>query len=580
MAAIDDLYAALKAAHAAGDEAGASKLAGYIQSLPAEAPDTPTPTAPASYLDRVKANITGSLAAVPSAVQNLTLGAVRGAGSIGATVMAPLDAAARGLGVDPNGMVGSVIGRTDRRQAMTDATQTLGADPNSLAYKAGKLVTEVAGTAGAGGVLAKGAEGLGAAPELFNALRTSGFATGPSRLSAAGNLAVRSVGGAAAGGAQVGLASPDDAGTGALIGAALPPGLKVLGAAGSGVVNALAGRELSPQMAQAVSDARASGYVLPPVEINPSPVNSILQGASGKIKTSQVASAKNQPLTNRLIAQDVGADPTVPLSQEKLAQIRGQAGQDYQAVANTGTVAPTKSYTDALDKITAPYERASAGFPNAKPNPIIADIQSLKSPSFDASSAVAKISELRDQASTAYAKGDKSTGAAYKSAAGALEDAIDQHLQDIGAPSELLDNFRNARTLIAKTYTAGKALNNVTGNIDAGVYGNALSKGKPISGPSLQVAQAAQAFPKATQALKENPNALSPFDFMSGLAAATMSGHPWLGAAPLLRPAIRGAILSPQYQELAANGLSGLPRPPINALAPAAYRAAPSVGQQ
>ena len=228
MSQLDDLYAALKNADAAGDTAGARKLAAYIQTQGSSVAPSNPPAAP-SYLDKVGANIKSTA----GAVGDMAAGAVRGAGSIGATLLAPVDATARGLGVQND-----FIGRTDRRSAMTAGLQDMGADPNSLAFKAGKLGGEVAGTAGAGGILAKGAQGLGAAPEVINALRTGGFATGPSRLTTAGNIAVRSGGGIASGSATVGLASPEDAGSGAVIGGALPGTLKLAGVAGAGLADA------------------------------------------------------------------------------------------------------------------------------------------------------------------------------------------------------------------------------------------------------------------------------------------------------------------------------------------------------
>lgn len=157
---------------------------------------------------------------------NLAAGAVRGAGSVGATLLAPVDAAARAVGVQND-----FIGRTDRRQAMDDGLQTAGAQPDSLMYKGGKLAGEIAGTAGAGGavanVLAKVPGAAAVAPNLLNAVRTGG-------LSAPGaNLLTRAAGGAISGAATAGLANPEDAPSGALFGGALPVGVKVAGAAGN-----------------------------------------------------------------------------------------------------------------------------------------------------------------------------------------------------------------------------------------------------------------------------------------------------------------------------------------------------------
>lgn len=163
---------------------------------------------------------------------NLAAGAVRGAGSIGATLLAPIDAAARAVGVQ-----NSFIGRDDRREAMTGALREMGAQPDSLAFQAGKIGAEVAGTLPVGGVLAKGVGAIApGATGLATALRAGGMA-GP-------NLATRIAGGAATGAAAAGLVNPEDAGTGAIIGGVLPvirAGLRGATAAARNVIGATTG---------------------------------------------------------------------------------------------------------------------------------------------------------------------------------------------------------------------------------------------------------------------------------------------------------------------------------------------------
>lgn len=179
------------------------------------------------------------------AVRDTAAGAVRGAGSIGATIMAPVDAAARQLGIE-----NEYIGRRDRREAMDSALQGLGADTDSLAYKGGKIGAEVAGTAGVGNVLAAPlrvlAAAKGVAPAVAaganrfgNALASGGFRTGAPMTGSIGaraaDMGVRMAGGASTGAAAAGLIDPDDVALGAGVGAALPPVAKLAGAAGRAV---------------------------------------------------------------------------------------------------------------------------------------------------------------------------------------------------------------------------------------------------------------------------------------------------------------------------------------------------------
>ena len=167
-------------------------------------------------------------------------GAVRGAGSIGATVLAPWDMArdaiaGKGLSLESN---------RQRRADMDAALSTMGADTDSWAYKGGKLLGEVAGTAGVGGAVANVAgRGLGAvapsllprAQPLLSAIQSGGM-TAPG----AGML-TRSAGGAITGGATAAAVNPDDVFSGAVAGGVMPGAVRVLGSVGSAV-----GRQLRP----------------------------------------------------------------------------------------------------------------------------------------------------------------------------------------------------------------------------------------------------------------------------------------------------------------------------------------------
>lgn len=156
---------------------------------------------------------------------NVAAGALRGAGSIGATILAPIDMASDALA----GKGFSLESNRQRRADMDAALATMGAETDSLGYGAGKLGGEIAGTAGMGGALAKGVSAIpGAAtkiPALIEALRTGGMS--------GGSLATRMAGGAATGGASAALADPSEFGTGATIGAALPAAGKLLKGAGT-----------------------------------------------------------------------------------------------------------------------------------------------------------------------------------------------------------------------------------------------------------------------------------------------------------------------------------------------------------
>lgn len=313
---------------------------------------------------------------------------------------------------------------------------------------------------------------------------------------------------------------------------------------------------LAQQNAQRFAAAKAGnaqGYVVPPADLNPGMVTEALSGLSGKIKTAQTASARNQGVTDKLARTALGLPDDVPLNIETLNAVRSQAGRAYEAVKAAGTVPANQSYLQALDDAIKPFTSQASSFPGRKVPAVVDDIQSLKTTAFDAGDAIETIKVLRNDADAAYRGGDKLAGQAYKKAVDALEKAIDDHLVASGAPADLLSNYRGARQVIAKTYTVQGALNPETGAVDALKLARDLKKGKPLSGELRSVAEFGQAFPKAAQALKEAPKATSPLDWAVGAMSGTATGNPLMLAGIAARPAVRNMLLSAPMQRAALN---------------------------
>lgn len=229
---------------------------------------------------------TSLLSDIKQGAGNLVAGATRGAGSIGATILYPWD---KGqdlyYGDRKANLSGVITGKQplsrneERRAAMDEGLRMMGAEPDSLIYQGGKIGGEIAGTAGIGGVLAKGVQGISQAPralQLANALRTGGFRAGatPGIVAAA----TRATGGAISGGAMAGMVNPEDAGTGALIGGALPGVANVAGKASKFIsdkaikpaANRLMQSAIKPTLKQLkTGDARVATETLLKYGINP-----------------------------------------------------------------------------------------------------------------------------------------------------------------------------------------------------------------------------------------------------------------------------------------------------------------------
>lgn len=431
-------------------------------------------------------------------------GIVRGAGSIGATVLAPLDVAGdalrgKGLTLDAN---------RQRRADMDAGLQAFGVDTNSSQFQANKLATEVAGTMGVGGAVANALGRIPGAsaqiPALLNAIRTGGMTTGaPAGASRVADMATRVAGGAVSGGATAGLVDPKDTGTGMTLGGTFPMAAKVLGGAADAVGSLFRAPPVNATKLQTAKDAMDAGYVIPPSQIKPSFGNRVIESTSGKLATQQIASTKNQAVTERLARQALGLPADAPLTFETMKAYRSaqhQAG--YEPLRQVGMIPAGAKFNQALDDIFNQYRGKGTIPAIAGSKQEIADLVTAhKSNGFDAGDAVDAIRTLREDASALFTSNnaaDKAKAKATKAIADAYEAAIDDALAASGQ-RDLLTAYRAARKNIAKSGTVEKAIREGSGTLDARSFAKELQKNKPLEGELLTAGRFANTFDKAAQ---------------------------------------------------------------------------------
>lgn len=337
---------------------------------------------------------------------------------------------------------------------------------------------------------------------------------------------------------------------GATLGTIIPPALQKATNAANNVIENKAKQKIADFVkSKTLSDSSNIGLKVPPSSVNPSVGNQILEGVSGKIKTEQAASNANKPVINKIAKEYLGVADDVPLTADLLASKRNEYGKAYEAVRGGGDITSDDIFQKALQDISKTNSSASKYFPELAKPEINTLVNALDKKNFDADSAIDVIKILRDNAEKAYRSGDNPLGKANKQAATAMEDLIDRSLTSKGANPSMVNDFRNARQEIAKTYTIQKALNPETGDIDAAKLAKELAKGKPLTGDLKTVAQFATAFPKASQNLKGSSPMISPLDYAAGGLGVASSGSPLALAAVAARPAVRKLLMSDFYQK-------------------------------
>lgn len=324
------------------------------------------------------------------------------------------------------------------------------------------------------------------------------------------------------------------------------------------------------EKSKALKEAQDLGYVTPPSTSNPTAVNNLAEGFAGKLSTAQGASIKNQPLTNNLARQELGLPEDMPLTHETMSLVRKSADPAYEAVKQEPSIPFGHKYEKELSNLTKTADKINSTLPNYKSTASVEIknlIDSIKPENgvMDGETAVELSKSLRSESKaydlTASRSGDpqaRSLARAYRGAAEAVENAIEDHFIASGQP-EIAANWDNARRLIAKSYSIENALDGA-GNVDAGKLGKQLLKGKPLSPKLEAAANFALHFPKSAKVVNESMPGMSPLDVYGSVAASTISGNP----APLLlgpgRMAARSALLGPVGQWMARpSQASGVP---------------------
>jgi hypothetical protein len=292
-----------------------------------------------------------------------------------------------------------------------------------------------------------------------------------------------------------------------------------------------------------------AGYVVPPSYAESGVGSRLLEGISGKYKTNQLAAIKNQEVTDSLVRKSLGLADDAPLTSEAMQNLRNVAYQSgYEPLASAGAMKATPQYDAALNSIVSKYNAAQQSFPGAAKNDVSELVKSFRVKDFDSGSAVQAVRVLRENADDAFRQGNNALGKASKDIAKAIENEIEANLSKMGKPgADLLKNFRDARTLMAKSHTVEDALKEGAGRVNAAKLASRVQAGKPMTGELETIGKFANVFPdvaKMPQSGYANP--LTVLDYAAG--GIGYGVNPWALALPAARVASRYGILSRPYQ--------------------------------
>jgi hypothetical protein len=245
--------------------------------------------------------------------------------------------------------------------------------------------------------------------------------------------------------------------------------------------------------------AQKEGFVVTPGSLTPTGANVVKERIAGKTNLEQLASIKNQQVTDKVVRRAVGLPENAPLTPESMKSIREvEYNKGYVPIKNLGTIAADNAYLDDLANIEAKYTGPSKSFPEAVPDEVGKLISKYTVDKFDAADAVDVIKNLREQASANFKKGENALAKSQLDISTALEGQIARTLETSGNPklANLLEQFKASRQRMAISHTVEDAIRVGSGSVDAKTLGRDIQNDKFMTGDLKTVAEFANTFPR------------------------------------------------------------------------------------
>ena len=538
---LDRLYAALRAADAAGDSEAVARLADYIRQyesssdVSADAVEPLPPEqepeqeeAPESIFERLRQGWESAVTS-PVATDIGRAGGVVARGVMGLPAMVVQAgqeaynlAAPKSLQIPPQHM------------ALNDlyATTTRGGEPPT-----GSLVVE-------GGLGALTGAGLAGSVAKTAGGTLKNFADTLAQRQGAQGVAGMSSGGA------VEVARDQGAGVVGQTAAALAGGMAP-STLGAGMRQATK-TTVQPGYRDVLQRSQEAGLSVPPGYVTRTHGMAYAEGLAGKEKMQQQFSVKNAPVIDSLAKKELGIPEHTDLTPEVYEAYRASKGNAYKEVKKafelpgaTVKIKADQEFKDALESIGGNYGEASQQFSGLFKSEAIDNLKAaVGRDRFSADAALEAVRKLRKDASAnmkIYDPEKNAIGMAQRRAADALDALVERNLIAIGK-GDLAANYRRARVDIAKSHDLEAATDPATNSVSATRLA-AIARKRDMSGGMKTIADFGQAFPKAAQ----DPSKIGTIPAIGNLEA--LGGLVTSPVVTLAGPVMRGVMGTKGYQQ-------------------------------
>lgn len=249
---------------------------------------------------------------------------------------------------------------------------------------------------------------------------------------------------------------------------------------------------------EAATDAQRLGIAIPPEAAQPGVSTRLLSAAAGDAGTARLAKV-NQQNVRSVALNELGLPPTTQLNSVKpFQEARSKVAEPYNQVRALPTMTADATTLSALDALLPDSSLIGAGTTTKAIQAIVGDAKAKVSKGINGNDLLRNVENLRSKARKVYNNKNASLAEleladARMGVANTLESMVESNIFN----PRLLDDFRNARKQMAKSYAYEGATDLNTGVIDAGKLARITAKDNALTGDIAAIGRIAGNFPEA-----------------------------------------------------------------------------------
>ena len=256
--------------------------------------------------------------------------------------------------------------------------------------------------------------------------------------------------------------------------------------------------QIGPRI-DAAQEAQRLGINLDPGLSNPTVANRLVEKMVGASNVEKAVAESNIHRPTAIAKNELGIPENKALSSRTFAEARTAASKPYETIKNIGNFAADEGTITALNDLRQSEALIGGEATKGAIDKLVDSAITRVGEGLNGKDLLDNISNLRKDARTIYKKTDlspeqRAVADTNIGIANALETLIEKNLTD---NPKLLEQFREARTKMAKSYAYENATDLNTGLVDASKLAKLTAKDNALTGDIASLGQIAGNFPEA-----------------------------------------------------------------------------------